>query len=145
MTGWVPVGDTVALPGVAAANSAQESGNGFRILLVEDNEINQKVAFHSLRKLGHTVDVVSSGREAIEAYQRHRYPLILMDANMPDLDGYETTRLIREMEGNSRRTAIVALTANAMPGDRELCIQAGMDDYIPKPIQWNTFGRTIGQ
>jgi PAS domain S-box-containing protein len=141
----LPFTATVPAPAAVAPMAAVAMNNsGLRILLVEDNLVNQKVAFHTLRKLGHMVDVASSGREAIEAYRRHPYRLILMDANMPEMDGYETTRLIREMEGGSRRSVIIALTANAMPGDRELCLQAGMDDYIAKPIQSATLGRIIG-
>ncbi|HEX4229911.1 MAG TPA: PAS domain S-box protein [Bryobacteraceae bacterium] len=146
-TFWFVLPFTATVPAtapVAPSPAVVMNNSGLRILLVEDNLVNQKVAFHSLRKLGHTVDVASGGREAIEAYKRHQYPLILMDANMPDIDGYETTRLIREMEGGSRRAVIIALTANAMPGDRELCLQAGMDDYIAKPIQSATLGRVIG-
>ncbi|HWF47164.1 MAG TPA: PAS domain S-box protein [Bryobacteraceae bacterium] len=146
-TFWFVLPFTATLPAPAAPTPSTVvtmNDSGLRILLVEDNLVNQKVAFHTLRKLGHTVDVASGGREAIEAYRSYRYPLILMDANMPDIDGYETTRLIREMEGGSRRAVIIALTANAMPGDRELCLQAGMDDYIAKPIQSATLDRIIG-
>lgn len=138
-TSTVPAPATVApLPAIA------KNYSGLRILLVEDNLVNQKVALHTLRKLGYKVDVASSGREAIEAYRVNQYPLILMDANMPDMDGYETTRVIREMEGGSRRAVIIAVTANAMPGDREVCLQAGMDDYIAKPIQRATLDQVIG-
>jgi PAS domain S-box-containing protein len=147
----LPFATTAPAPSLIETNPAKleaasaTNGSGVRILVVEDNLVNQKVAFHVLRRLGHEVDVASTGREAIEAYRRHRYPVILMDAHMPDLDGYETTRLIREIEGSSRQTAIIALTANVMPGDRQRCLDAGMDDYIPKPIQPPLFGRVIGE
>lgn len=138
-----PSPNQTAAPKLEPASAT--NGSGVRILVVEDNLVNQRVAFHMLRRLGHEVDVASTGREAIEAYHRHRYPVILMDAHMPDLDGYETTRLIREIEGSCRQTAIIALTANVMPGDRQRCLDAGMDDYIPKPIQPPLFGRVIGE
>jgi CheY-like chemotaxis protein/HPt (histidine-containing phosphotransfer) domain-containing protein len=105
------------------------------ILLAEDHPVNQKVALILLERFGFTADAVGSGREAVDAYQAKKYDLILMDVMMPDMDGFEATRLIREIErGTDRHIPIIALTAMAMVGDRERCIQAGMDDYITKPI-----------
>ncbi|HNV27262.1 MAG TPA: response regulator, partial [Nitrospira sp.] len=106
-----------------------------RLLLVEDNPVNQKVACKMLEKLGYRVDVASNGQEAVAAHERMRYPLIFMDCQMPEVDGFEATALIRKMEGKSAHTPIVAMTANAMQGDRERCLEAGMDDYVAKPVR----------
>jgi signal transduction histidine kinase/DNA-binding response OmpR family regulator len=109
--------------------------SGARILLAEDNLVNQKVAAYLLEKLGHRVDVAVDGKAAVAAWERNSYDLILMDCQMPNLDGYEATREIRRREGGGERSIpIVALTANAMKGDEETCRAAGMDDFVSKPI-----------
>ena len=118
-----------AMAGSAAPNSP-------RVLLAEDNKINQLVGVKQLQKLGYDVDVARNGLEAVEAWKRDKYSVILMDCHMPEMDGYEATRKIRELEAeqNLPHTQIIALTASVMKEDRELCLAAGMDDYIAKPV-----------
>jgi CheY-like chemotaxis protein len=126
--------------GAALAASA---GNGaLRVLLAEDNPMNQKLALRLLRNMGLSADVAASGLEAVAAIDREPYDLILMDVQMPDMDGLEATRRIRAAEP-ATRPWIVAMTANAMAGDREACLAAGMDDYLTKPIRPNELAAAI--
>jgi len=117
--------------------------NKIRILLAEDSETNREVAINILQRLGYNVDTAASGLEAVEAVQGNIYDIILMDVQMPGMDGISATKKIRQMEteipskvsGNLKKIPIIAMTAHAMQGDRDKCIQAGMDDYISKPIR----------
>jgi two-component system, sensor histidine kinase and response regulator len=119
-----------ALPG------ASESVQPLHVLLAEDNAINQRVGVLLLKSEGHSVVVASNGSEALNAFEREPFDLIFMDVQMPLMNGYEATRAIRERElQTGTHTPIVALTAHAMKGDREICLEAGMDDYLAKPIQ----------
>ncbi|MBE9483492.1 MAG: response regulator [Bacteroidetes bacterium] len=118
-----------------------EASKKLYILLAEDNEINQKIIQYSLTNAGYSVDIARNGQEAIDMYHQNNYDLVLMDVQMPILDGYEATAHIREVENvimnGSQRIPIVALTANAMKGDREKCLDAGMDEYLSKPFTPN--------
>ncbi len=129
-------GDTYS----AAPKPAAPSGVLLRILVADDNATNQQVAVGLLSKLGHRVDVADDGGEAVARLEQGNYDLILMDMQMPDVDGIAATRMIRAMPGPKSRTPIIAMTANAMSGDREKCLQAGMDDYIAKPIDRRRLG-----
>lgn len=120
----------VAAPHVPAADHRR-----FKILLAEDNLVNQRVAMQSLEKRGHSVVLAESGRKALDAWRNQPFDIILMDVQMPEMDGFEATARIREHEKSSgKHIPIIALTAHAMVGDRERCLAAGMDDYVSKPI-----------
>jgi CheY-like chemotaxis protein len=136
-TAEMPNAETAALLGASELDSEldpeQASRHPLRILLVEDNAVNQKLALRVLSLMGYQADVAGNGIEAVDAVQRQEYDLVLMDVQMPEMDGLEATRRIRaRVEGGPR---IVAMTANAMDGDREACLEAGMDDYVGKPIR----------
>jgi CheY-like chemotaxis protein len=106
-----------------------------RILLAEDNAVNQKLALRLLSQMGYRADVAANGLEAVQSVQRQAYDVVLMDVQMPEMDGLEATRRIRAEGTRHGQPRIVAMTANAMQGDREACIAAGMDDYVTKPIR----------
>ena len=107
-----------------------------KILVAEDNPINQKFVQVALKKAGHVITSVTDGRQAVDAINRESFDLVLMDVQMPEMDGFEATSRIRQYQKESGvHIPIVAMTANAMKGDREKCIEAGMDDYLSKPVK----------
>ena len=134
---------------VEAMLPTQPASGAARLLVVEDNEVNQQIARRMLEGLGHRVDIASNGREGVDAVSKRRYAAVLMDCQMPEMDGYAATRAIRELEGDARHTPIIALTAVAMAGDADRCLAAGMDDYLSKPVDWaelaNVLHRWIGR
>jgi two-component system sensor histidine kinase/response regulator len=142
---WVSLnrGPTAPTPVKPAAAAAPSTGGLFNVLLAEDNPVNQRVAALNLKKLGCRVDVAANGRIAVEMFQKGSYDCVFMDVLMPDMDGYEATAAIRSLEANGNRIPIIALTANAMPGDRERCLAVGMDDYVAKPIHTDELRRAV--
>jgi two-component system, sensor histidine kinase and response regulator len=108
-------------------------GHPPRILMAEDNQINQRVGKLILQRAGFDIDLVGDGREALEAHKAQPYDLILMDCQMPTMDGFEASRQIRSLDYH--QPVIIAVTANALVGEREKCLDAGMDDYLSKPFQ----------
>ncbi len=116
-----------------------------RILLAEDNVVNQKLALRLLQQMGYRADLASNGLEAIESVERQSYDVVLMDVQMPEMDGLEASRRITAQWPPGRRPRIVAMTANAMQGDREECLAAGMDDYVTKPIRVDALVAALSQ
>ena len=117
----------------------------FRILMAEDNLVNQKVATRMLSKYGYRPDVVANGQEAVDAVRERPYDILFMDIQMPEMDGITATKMIRSEIDTEFQPIIIALTANAMAGDREIYLEAGMDDYLSKPIEMRTLKRVISK
>jgi signal transduction histidine kinase/ActR/RegA family two-component response regulator len=118
-------------------------GRVAKVLVVEDNHINRQVAVAFLRKLGCSVEIATNGSAAVGMWREGRYDMVFMDCQMPELDGFAATQAIRAMEDGGERTPIIAMTANAMAGDREACLAAGMDDYLPKPLEIHSMAEAI--
>jgi signal transduction histidine kinase/ligand-binding sensor domain-containing protein/CheY-like chemotaxis protein len=141
---WLDAAATETQSKAAIVQHIANSKAAMKILLAEDNPVNQKLAQRAIEKMGHSITVAANGVCALEACTRERFDLILMDLQMPDMDGFESTARIREAERESgRHTPIVAMTAHAMHGDRDQCIRAGMDDYISKPVDLHALARII--
>jgi CheY-like chemotaxis protein len=135
LAGSAPRAAPVPAPGGTAMDAAMATRHPLRILLAEDNVVNQKLALRLLQRMGYRADLASNGIEAIECIARQPYDVVLMDVQMPEMDGMDATRQICARFASNNRPRIVAMTANAMQGDRDECLAAGMDDYISKPIR----------
>jgi CheY-like chemotaxis protein len=137
----------VELPRVAepALDDGERAASSLRILLAEDNAVNQKVALALLQRLGYRADVAWNGLEALAALERQPYDVVLMDVQMPELDGLDATRRICERWPSGVRPRIIAMTANALLEDREACFAAGMDDYLAKPIRPEELAAALGR
>ncbi|EPY01489.1 response regulator [Magnetospirillum fulvum] len=128
-----------------AATDRPTAGPALHVLLIEDNQINQEVARGLLSSLGHTVEIASNAVEGVAMVVRDTFDLVLMDVQLPDMDGYQATRLIRSLDGPVARVPVIAMTANAMEGDRDRCLAAGMDDYLSKPIHRPALAATLNR
>jgi two-component system sensor histidine kinase/response regulator len=122
-------------PLVTRHSLAEQKAASIRILLVDDHPVNRKLALILLERAGHKVDLAENGRQAVDAVQNNHYDAVLMDVQMPEMDGFEATHVIRSRETFGQHLPIIAMTAHAMKGDRERCLAAGMDDYVSKPLQ----------
>ncbi|HEX7272508.1 MAG TPA: response regulator, partial [Casimicrobiaceae bacterium] len=134
-----------AAPGKPQLDPAQAERHPLRILLAEDNVVNQKLALRLLQQMGYRADLASNGIEAIESVQRQTYDVVLMDVQMPEMDGLEASRKINARWRPHERPRIIAMTANAMQGDRDMCLAAGMDDYLTKPIRVERLVEALNQ
>ncbi len=144
LQGITPDGDAAGTPR-APAPTRPSAGRGACVLLVEDNETNQEVATEMLSLLGYRCEISANGRDALEAYDPERHAVILMDCEMPVMDGYAATGELRRRHAAGRHVPIIAMTANVRPADRNRCLAAGMDDFIPKPVKLSTLERSLAK
>jgi CheY-like chemotaxis protein len=139
------VGQVETTPAEAARPVPRTAGAPLQLLLAEDNVVNQKVALRMLERLGYRAEVAANGIEVLAALERQRFDVVLLDVHMPEMDGLEAARRICARWPRDRRPRLIALTANAMDGDREACLEAGMDDYITKPVRMETLAAVLGK
>jgi len=133
-----PVSKTPVVPVLAGGGHFNS-----HVLLAEDNPVNQKLAIAMLKRLGCTVTLARNGKEAVDLAHRSAFPIIFMDCQMPEMDGFEASRQIRSQLGAA--PVIIAMTANALPGDRDRCLEAGMNDYLAKPFQRSDLARLLNK
>ncbi len=146
VTLWLPTHQALREPDPAAPPAPSTAVRRLHLLLVEDNNVNQKVVVWMLRRQGHTFTLAQDGAGAVEAFEREKFDAVLMDVQMPGMDGYEATRRIRAAEGGGpRHVPIIAMTAHVMKGDREHCLEAGMDAYLPKPVDFQALSRLLAE
>jgi len=151
LTGQSPPPDSPTMLNSSQCNEVKwiatksESSHPLRILLAEDHPVNQKIALLMLDRLGYRADVAGNGLEALDALHRQFYDVVLLDVQMPEMDGLETARRICQQWPAEKRPRLIAMTANAMQGDREICLNAGMDDYISKPVDMNELAQVLRQ
>ena len=140
-------GRAAAATAVATTRETPVAREGLHLLLAEDNDVNQRIGVAMLRRLGHSVLVVENGRDAVEAVRAGAFDVVLMDVQMPEMSGFDATRAIREpwSADTARHVPIVALTAHAMEGDRARCLEAGMDDYLTKPLTINALAAALAR
>jgi len=132
--GGMPI-DQASLKALEQSIAPGQPTGGPRVLAVEDNPVNQRVATRLLQRLGASVDIAGDGREALKMLHITPYDFVLMDCQMPEMDGYETTRQLRGTPGPNRNVTVIALTADAIRGSRERCMEAGMNNFISKPVK----------
>src|SRR5690606_35381488 len=125
-------------------NSETVSQKALKILVAEDDTVKQKVTLRQLKKLGYKADIAANGLEVLSAFDQNAYDVVLMDCHMPEMDGFEATGALRH-KNLAKQPHIIALTANAMQGDREKCLAAGMDEYVSKPVQLAELQAALGQ
>lgn len=142
-SGTLEAANTCKLPAVKSQYVTPNSPSSLRILLAEDHPINQQVLVEQLAVLGYQADCAVNGQQALDLLAQKSYDLVLMDCQMPVLDGYKTAQKLREIEGSDRHTFVMALTAHAMPGEREKCLEAGMDDYLSKPVDLDALAAAL--
>jgi len=139
--GFVTLDDVVESVNVSSLGSS----SAIPVLLVEDNMVNRKLAVLILERIGCQVDVANDGSVGVDKFRAGKYQAIFMDCQMPVMDGYEATRAIRQLEAGASRIPIIAVTANAMKGDKEKCLECGMDDYISKPLRPNDLQEAVSR